>query len=224
MFADRADAARKLVEKLPEVDPRKTVVLALPRGGVPMGAIIAEALGAPLDIVLVRKIGAPGQHELAVGAVSNGENMQVTVNEDVMAALGLRTEDVRRMARDELPELKRRREVYCAGRSALSVEGKTAIVVDDGIATGATMRAALRLIRQQGADTIILAVPVAPAEAIFEMEREADKVICLSTPAHFFAVGAHYMNFDQVGDEEVISILEEMNAQTPGDAKTGSRK
>ncbi len=207
IFADRADAARKLLEKLPKTEAEKTIVLALPRGGVPMGAIISKALGVPLDIALVRKIGAPGHRELAVGAVSNGEGMQVTVNHDVAAMMGLTEKDVRHLAENEVPELKRRRQLYCGDRPPLPVEGKSVIVVDDGIATGATMRAALRLIRQKGAREIILAIPVGPAEVVAEMEREADRVICLSTPAHFYAVGAHYMNFDQTTDDEVVDLL-----------------
>lgn len=213
VFADRTDAARKLVEQLPKLEPENTIVLALPRGGVPMGAVIAKAIGAALDVALVRKIGAPGQRELAVGAVSNGEDMQVTVNHDVAAILGLTAEDIRRMAKAELPELKRRRDLYCGGKPPLPISGKTVIVVDDGIATGATMRAALRLIRKQGAKKVIMAVPVAPAEAIADMEQEADIVVCLSTPPHFYAVGAHYANFNQVEDDEVIAALKEFSTK-----------
>jgi putative phosphoribosyl transferase len=218
-FADRADAAKKIVEKLPRIGASRTVVLALPRGGVPMGAIIANAIGAQLDVALVRKIGAPGRGELAVGAVSNGEGMQVTVNHDVAAMLGLSEKDVRKLAERELPELKRRRKLYCGDRPAVSVAGKTVILVDDGIATGATMRAALRLVRQQGADEIVVAVPVAPAEVIQELEKEADRVLCLSTPPDFYAVGAYYSNFDQIRDDEVIAALEIFGSHNSSEKK-----
>jgi putative phosphoribosyl transferase len=212
-FADREDAARRLVEKLPEIDAGNTVVLALPRGGVPMGGVIAKALDLPLDVALVRKIGAPGHRELAVGAVSNGEAMQVTVNHDVAAMLGLTDEDVARLGKNELPELKRRRKLYGGDRPPVPISGMAVIVVDDGIATGATMRAALRLIRKQGAKKIILAVPVAPVEVISEMEQEADIVVCLSTPSNFYAVGAYYANFNQIADDEVIATLSDLHRE-----------
>lgn len=183
------------------------VVIALPRGGLPVGAVIAEGMGVPLDVILVRKVGAPMQPELAVAAVTDGEEMQITVNEDIKAELGLSDEEIEELARRQLPEIERRRAAYYEGRKPTPLAGKTVIVVDDGVATGATVNSALRLIRKQKPGRLILALPVAPADAIARLERHADEVICLSTPVPFYAVGAHYANFDQVDDAEVIETL-----------------
>lgn len=210
MFKDRTDAANQLLERLPDYAPGEAVVLALPRGGVPLGEIIARGKGLPLDIILVRKVGAPGHRELAVGAVTDGPDPAVTVNKDVARSLGLRPEDVEALAERELPEIARRRRAWLGGRAAIDLDGKTAIVVDDGIATGATMRAALRLVRASGAARVVLAVPVAPADTLAALRPEADEVICLATPEPFMAVGAHYRRFDQVADDTVARILSEM--------------
>lgn len=206
-FSDRRDAGRQLAERLPKIDPENSVVIALPRGGVPVGAVVAESLGVPLDVILVRKIGAPMQPELAVGAVTDGEEMQVTVNEDIKAELGLTDADVEELARKQLPEIERRRKIYYEGRKPTPLAGKTVVVVDDGVATGATVNSALRLIRRQKPARLILALPVAPADAIRRLEKHADEVVCLSTPTPFFAVGAHYVDFSQVEDAEVVEIL-----------------
>lgn len=209
MFADRADAARKLLEHLPKVDPAASVVLALPRGGVPIAAPIARSLGAPLDLVLVRKVGAPGHPEIAVGAISDSGAMQLVVNRRGAEAFGLSEDAVRSLAETELPELDRRRRVYMRGREPLPLGGKNAILVDDGIATGATVEAALRVIRQQDPTRIILAVPVAPPDVLSELSEMADDIICPEKPIRFGAVGAYYHRFDQVSDEEVLAYIEQ---------------
>ncbi len=213
LFADRVDAAEKLVAELPEVDPESAVVLALPRGGVPIGAVIAEALGIPLDVLIVRKIGAPGQRELAVGAVSGTGTLQITTNDDVAAVFGLSHEDIGRLAESERGELERRNARYRGDRPAVPLAGKTVILADDGIATGATVRSALRLVAKQGAARVILAVPVAPASVLKALEREADDIVCLATPKPFLAVGAHYMDFRQLSDEEVVATLAALAAR-----------
>lgn len=212
-FRDRSDAGHRLAEKLIGVDTDNAVVIALPRGGVPVAAIVAEELGLPLDVILVRKVGAPQQPELAVGAVTDGDEMRLTVNRDIQAELGLSDEEIEELARRQLPEIERRCETYYKGRSPTPLSGKTVIVVDDGVATGATVNAALRLIRAQKPARLILALPVAPADAIARLEEHADTVICLQTPSPFYAVGAHYADFSQVSDEEVIALLEGAHAR-----------
>lgn len=219
MFSNRSEAGERLLRRLPPVDPADAVVLALPRGGVPVAAPIARGLGAPLDLVLVRKVGAPRQPELAVGAVTDGGAMRVTVNEAVASLLGLDEEAVRALARRELPELERRRARYLGGRLPLPLEGRTAILVDDGIATGATARAALRLVRQQAPARVILAVPVAPPDALDALAGEADAVVWLEAPDPFVAVGAHYRDFAQVGDDEVAAILRAAEPGRPADRR-----
>lgn len=211
-FRDRLDAGHKLAQRLESMETADAVVIALPRGGVPIGAEVAEALGVPLDVILVRKVGAPHQPELAVAAVTDGENMRVTINKDIQAELGLSDEQVEDLARLQLPEIERRRKAYYKGREPTALAGKTVIVVDDGVATGATVNSALRLIRAEKPARLILALPVAPADAIARLEKSADEVICLQTPTPFYAVGAHYADFSQVSDQEVIEILERAHA------------
>jgi putative phosphoribosyl transferase len=208
MFTDRRQAGYRLLEKLGPLDPANTVVLALPRGGVPVADVIAEALAAPLDMVFVRKVGVPGHPELAVAAVTNGSDPKVTINDDVARMVGLDLHDISLLAARELPEIRRQRETYL--REAVSVPraGKTVLVVDDGLATGATMRAALRSVREDHPAHLIAAVPVAPGEMIAALEKECDDVICLECPAEFRAVGLHYRDFGQVSDEAVSQIVE----------------
>lgn len=207
MFRDRAEAGARLARALLEWGARDPVVLALPRGGVPVGYEIARALGAPLDLVLVRKVGAPDQPELAAAAVVDGEAPQTVRNASVMRALGLDEAWLERAAARELREIERRRERYGAGRRPVPVEGRTAVVVDDGIATGATARAAIRGVRARGPKAVVLAVPVAPPEAVEALRGEVDALVCLEAPAGFGAIGAFYADFSQLGDEDVVELL-----------------
>jgi putative phosphoribosyl transferase len=168
---------------------------------------VAEALGAPLDLVLVRKIGAPDQPELALGAVVDGDRTETVLNQDLIDALGVTDDDIRAAERRELAEIARRRRAYLGRRAPVPVAGRTAIVVDDGIATGATMRAALRAVRQQAPKRLVLAVPVAPAEFVARIRAEVDDVVCLMTPDAFYAISIYYADFTQLTDDDVTAIL-----------------
>lgn len=208
MFTNRTDAGRQLARALGHLHGREAVVLALPRGGVPVAAEIAAALHAPLDLVLVRKIGVPGRPELAAGAVVDGDRSEIVLNEEILAAAGVSHAYVERCAALELKEIERRRRLYLSGRPRVSVAGRTAIVVDDGIATGATIRAALRSVRRHRPAHLVLAVPVAPPDTVAEIRAEVDELVCLSTPYPFGAIGAFYRDFHQVGDDEVRALLD----------------
>lgn len=207
MFTDRRDAGRQLAARLLHHKAHEPVVLALPRGGVPVGYEIATALDAPLDIVVVRKLGAPGQPELGIGAVVDGDHPQSVLNEDVMQALEVSQAYLERQVDLELQEIRRRQERYRGGRAALPVTGRTAIVVDDGIATGGSVRAALRAVRRSSPRRLVLAIPVAPPETVEALRAEVDELVCLYTPPFFMAVGEFYDNFEQTSDEEVIQLL-----------------
>ena len=208
-FADRVEAGRALAERLlPLHLPAPIVVLALPRGGVPVGAEVARALGAPLDLLLVRKIGVPWQRELAVAAVAEGEPPDIVIDDEVQRVTGVSTAYIEAQAQLELQEIARRRQFYLHGRAAVGVVGCTAIVIDDGIATGTTVRAALRALRRRHPARLVLAVPVAPADTLAALRREVDQLVCLSQPRPFHAVGQHYDEFHQVGDDEVIAALD----------------
>jgi putative phosphoribosyl transferase len=207
-FRDREHAGRLLAAELRRFAKRDPVVLALPRGGVPVGFEIAQALGAPLDLVLVRKIGAPLQPELAVAAVVDGEQVEIVVNEDVAASRHVPEGYIEQQAARQVEEIERRRRLYLGGRERVAVEGKTALVVDDGIATGATMRASLRAARRRKPAHLVLAVPVAPPEAVEALRRDVDEVVCLHTPDDLYAIGQFYDDFDQVDDDEVRELLE----------------
>jgi putative phosphoribosyl transferase len=212
MFRDRTDAGRQLAQVLAAKSLPDPVVLALPRGGVPVASEVARVLKAPLDLLLVRKIGAPFQRELAVAAVAEGGAL--AINEDVLDAVGVDRGYVERQAQAEVNEIARRRTLYVGSRAAVPVEGRSAIVIDDGIATGATMRAALRLLHERKPARIVLAVPVAPPDCIESMRALVDDLVCLQTPPHFHAVGAHYVEFDQVDDETVRRLLADAAART----------
>ncbi len=211
MFRDRTDAGKQLLKKMPTLDAGDTVILALPRGGVPVAEVVANSLGAPLDIVLVRKVGLPGHRELALAAVTDGAEPVLTVNEDVARNAGLDIDQIWQLAGPELDEIARRCETYRGGRTAVPIEGKTVVVVDDGIATGATMRASLKYVRAQGPAKVILAVPVSPPDTLAQLSALVDDVICLQAPRLFFAVGAHYRDFDQVSDTTVARVLERLS-------------
>ncbi len=208
MLRDRRDAGQQLLARLPPLDGKTTVVLALPRGGVPVAAEIARAIHAPLDVVLVRKVGVPTHPEVAAAAVADGTAPVYVINHAVAAAAGLSEADIRALAAPELAEIERRRRLWHGGRGTVGVAGKTVVVVDDGVATGATAKAALRALAAAGAARIILAVPVAPPAVLAELAGLADAIICLAAPEHFVAVGAHYQDFRQVADTEVAFMLE----------------
>src|SRR5712691_5592920 len=207
MFRDRKDAGERLAAQLLHLKDRSPVVLALPRGGVAIGAEIARLLGAPLDIVLVRKIGVPWQPELALGAVADGGTPEIFIDERMAESLMIPGDYVREEPTRQLAELERRRQIYSAGRPPVELEGRTAIVVDDGIATGATMRVALRAVRRRGPAHLVLAAPVAAAETLAALRGEADETVCVDVPAGLGAIGFYYEDFHQMTDDEVTDLL-----------------
>ena len=206
-FADRDDAGNRLAAKVAHLNLTDPVVLALPRGGVPVAVPVARALGAPLDLVMVRKIGAPGHTELAAGAVVDGAAHQVVWNDSVLRGLGLEPAELQPAVENQLALIENRRALYLGGRAPVPVRGRDVVVSDDGIATGATIRAALKGLAQAGAAGITLAVPVAPRDTLSALKQLVDRVICLTTPEPFLAVGQQYRRFDQVTDSEVVEIL-----------------
>jgi predicted phosphoribosyltransferase len=211
LFADRIDAGQRLGANLRDFIDREcageeTVVLALPRGGVPVAFHVAKALGAPLDVFVVRKLGAPPQPELAMGAIASG-GVRV-MNDEVVRALRVTPEELAETAERETRELERREHAYRSGRPPVDVRGKCVLLVDDGVATGYTMRAAVAALRQRGPKKIIIAVPVAAKDTCEDLKRHADAVICLMTPYDFAAVGQWYRHFDQTSDDEVRLLLE----------------
>ncbi len=212
MFKDRRDAGRRLAGPLLRYENERPIVVALPRGGVPVGYEVARALGAPLDIMVVRKLGAPGQPELGIGAVVDGDHPESVFNQEVVRLLDVSADYMRREIECQLDEIRRRQQAYRGGRPPLSVSGRTAVVVDDGLATGGSMRAAVRGIRRAGPRRLILAVPVAPPETVAALAGEVDDIVCLSTPSPFGAVGYFYDEFEQTDDAEVIELLESARA------------
>ena len=212
MLKDRDEAGRLLAHRLARLQlPPPLVVLALPRGGVPSAAAIARELHAPLDLLLVRKIGVPWQRELAIAAVVDGDPPDLVIDEQVQRETGVGRAYIDAEMPTELREIERRRAAYLRGRAPLPVTGCTVIVVDDGIATGTTMRAALKALRRRAPAQLVLAVPVAPPETVRDFEREVDRVVCLEQPTPFFAIGAHYRDFHQISDAEVIAALDATN-------------
>ncbi len=206
-FRDRQEAGIELARALMHLAPTHPLVLALPRGGVPVAFEVAKALDADLDLLFVRKLGAPGYEELGIGAVVDGADPQLVLNEDVVRQLAPSPNYIRAEMRRQLAEIERRRDTYLGGEAPIAVAGRTVIVVDDGIATGGTVKAALKGLRKAGPARLILAVPVAPQETIAALGGECDEIVCLAQPHPFLAVGAHYARFDQTSDDEVVQLL-----------------
>ncbi|WP_406474103.1 phosphoribosyltransferase family protein [Streptomyces platensis] len=205
LFTDRADAGHRLAEALQHLEGEEPVVLGLPRGGVPVAFQVALALKAPLDVIVVRKLGVPYQRELGFGAI--GEGGVRVISDDIVRRGRLGQADLASVEHAEAAELARQAERFRAGRPRLSLEGRTAIVVDDGIATGATAAAACQVVRAQGAARVVLAVPVAPPDAADRLRTSTDEFVCLSTPFAFSAVGEWYRDFSQTPDDEVVALL-----------------
>lgn len=210
LFADRADAGRQLADRVAQRGYDRPVVLALPRGGVPVGAEVAARLDAPLDVLVVRKLGAPHNPEFGIGAV--GEGGVVFVDARSAAAVGLSDGDVEVLAAREGAEVERRVARYRGERSAIDVSGRTVIVVDDGLATGVTAAAACEVLRARGARDVVLAVPVGAPESVERLGARYDEVVCLHTPDGFSAVGTWYEDFHQVSDDEVTALLRDASA------------
>lgn len=218
-YRDREEAGRVLAAKLQFLHARPdAIVLALPRGGVPLGHAIARALGVALDLMLVRKLGVPGHEELAAGAIAMG-GVEV-LNDEVVQGCGLRRDDLDTIARRERAELDRRARAYRGARPMPLLTGRCVVLVDDGFATGATMSAAVRACRAQGALRVVVAVPVAPPDAVARLRGEADQVICPVIPFDFAAIGQYYDDFHQVSDEEVRALLGELWDDSTGPAST----
>jgi putative phosphoribosyl transferase len=212
-FQDRSEAGRKLAEAILNAGvPSNPVVLALPRGGVPVAYEIATRLRAPLDLLIVRKIGAPGHPEFGIGAVIDGTHPQTVVNDEAVAYTGATADYIEQQTQKELAEIDRRRKIYLGDREPVALEGRSIILVDDGIATGGTVRAGLMGLRQAGVGSILLAVPTAPPDVLAALEDQVDRTVCLDAPDRFGSVGAQYVNFEQTTDDEVISLLEKAAA------------
>ncbi|MBV9153005.1 MAG: phosphoribosyltransferase [Alphaproteobacteria bacterium] len=207
LFDHRRDAGRRLAAALAGYRQSRPIVLALPRGGVPVGFEVAKALAAPLDVLLVRKIGAPGHEELGLGAIVDGHDPQLVLNEDVVRAVAPPPGYIEAETERQLAEIERRRQHYVGDRPLVPLTDRVVIVIDDGIATGATVKAALRGVRRHRPARLVLAVPVAPVESLNELTAECDDVVCLATPEPFYAVGPHYRDFRQTSDDEVVRLL-----------------
>jgi len=210
-FADRRQAGRRLAEELSAYEGHQdVVVLGLPRGGVPVAFEVAEALQAPLDVFVVRKLGVPGNPELAMGAMASG-GVRV-LNQGVVRRMGISDDAIDRVAEEERQKLEEREQIYRGARPDVDLEGKTVLLVDDGLATGATMRAAVNALRKHDPQEIVVAVPTAPPETCSDFKDVADEVICVTTPTPFFGVGGAYRDFSQTTNEEVRDLLEKAEA------------
>jgi len=215
-FANRTEAGRLLAEKLVEyADQSDVILLGLPRGGVPVAYEIAKRLRLPLDVFIVRKLGVPGFEELAAGAIASG-GVRV-LNEEVVRAIPYASEAIEAVTARETAELQRREQIYREGRPPPELRDKIAIVVDDGLATGATMRAAVKALQQRGAAKIVVAVPVGPPDTCEELAHEADEAICLSMPPFFQAVGQYYEDFSQTSDDDVRELLNRAAQEISGE-------
>jgi putative phosphoribosyl transferase len=211
-FRDRTEAGRELAAEIARLVPEQPVVYALPRGGVPIGLEIATVLGAPLDLLLVRKIGVPWNPELAAGSVVDGERPDLILNDDVIRMFGVTRQEIEDTAKSELREIERRRALYLPGRNPVSASGHSAILVDDGIATGASMRAAIAAIKRRNPLRIIVGAPVASPDTLSELRTMVDQVVVLIAPARFRGVGEFYQDFHQLEDGEVIAALAKASA------------
>ncbi|MEU2259026.1 phosphoribosyltransferase family protein [Streptomyces sp. NPDC019645] len=218
LFTDRVDAGRRLAGALGHLRDADPVVLGLPRGGVPVAFQVARALGAPLDVIVVRKLGVPYHRELGFGAI--GEGGVRVISDDIVRRGHVSEKDVASVERAETAELTRQAERFRADRPRVAIKGRTVILVDDGIATGATAAAACEVVRAQGAARVVLAAPVAPPDAVSWLRTEADEVVCLSTPRAFSAVGEWYQDFSQTPDEEVVALLARSAADPPDPARS----
>jgi len=207
MFEDRADAGRQLANALKQYRNQDVVVLAMPRGGVAVAVEVANELGAPLDLIIVRKVGIPYQPELAMGAVMDGAHPVIVRNDDVFRSSGVSEEVFQSECAEELKEIDRRRALYFAKKGLINVTGRTVILVDDGIATGASARVAILGLQQWKPRKVILAVPVGATETMEALRHEVDEVVCLEEPAALEAIGSHYDDFPQLTDEEVVHAL-----------------
>lgn len=217
MFANRKEAGRKLADALRHLKEQRPCVLALPRGGVPVAYEVALALEAPLDLVLVRKIGAPQEPELAVAAVVDGVHAELVRNEELIAMLGVsETYLAREMAR-QLAEIERRRTAYLGDRPPVALAGRTALIVDDGIATGATIRAAILAVRRANPKRLVLAVPVAPPDTLERLRPEVDEIVCLEVHDPFRAIGGYYADFAQLDDATVRALMEKAPLDSGGE-------
>lgn len=206
-FPNRAAAGRTLGTELQRRGPEAPVIYALPRGGVPVAVEVAKMLSAPLDLLLVRKIGVPGHEEWAAGAIVDGERPDIILNDDIMQVAGLSQADIVEAAGRQLREIERRRAIYAPGCAPISAKGKTAILVDDGVATGASMKAAIAAIRRRAPKRVIVAAPVASPDTMSELAALADEVVVLAAPANFRAVGLYYEDFRQLEDADVVHLL-----------------
>lgn len=216
MFADRDEAGRVLAEQLAGMDLAASLVLALPRGGVPVAAQIARRLDAPLDVAFVRKLGAPGEPELAIGAVGDGDAPEIVLNARLVEERGVSEQFITSAAARELAAIEQRRRDYADVRPEVARSGRTVIVVDDGVATGMTMQAALQSVRRQHPARLLVAVPVASRDALAMLRQEADDVVCLSAPRRFGSVGSFYLTFEQVSDDDVVMLLKDAAARCRG--------
>ncbi len=212
LFRDRSDAGRQLAEKLEHLRAAKPLILALPRGGVPVAVEIARVLDAPLELLLVRKIGVPWQPELALGAVVDGDEPHTTINKGIARAANISEAQIAVAAKREIQELERRRQLWLGARHPVPIAGRTAIVVDDGVATGASVRVALKALRTERTKRVILAAPVAPPEIAEELRADCDEAIFVATPADFGAVGSFYDDFRQLEDSEVKAMMEQAHS------------
>jgi len=223
VFDTREEAGRMLARRLLPLAGTDVVVVGVPRGGLPIAKEVAATLNAPLEVMVVRKLGAPGQPELGIGAVVDGDHPRAIFNQSIIAELGVSDDYIEAEIARQLKEVNRRETAYRAGRAKISLAGKRVIVIDDGIATGSSMRAVLRGVRRQHPARVILAVPVAPAETLEALRGEADEIVCLETPPEFYAVGQFYRDFHQVTDDEVKAILQSQHtAEAVGSGGAGS--